>query len=119
MYMSKDKLRSLILLHLMLMIYSVSGVCSKNASTETFLSFKFCVYYGGVILLLAFYAICWQQIIKKLPLTTAYANKAITIAWGLVWGRLFFQETITVGKVGGIALVVVGIVVFAVADGKE
>ena len=82
----------------MLMIYSMSGICSKLASGEAFLSFRFCFYYAIIILLLGFYAIGWQQIIKRLPLTTAFANKAVTVIWGIIWGAVFFHEKVTVGK---------------------
>lgn len=113
---NKSKLKTLALLHGMLMIYSMSGICSKLAAGEKFLSFKFCLFYGILIMLLGFYAIGWQQIIKRLPLSTAFANKAVTIIWGLIWGMLFFHEKITVQKVLGILLVVIGIVIFSRAD---
>ena len=51
-----------------------------------------------------------------MPLTLAFANKAVTTVWGLVWGLLFFQERVTVGKLAGIALIVAGVVVFSTAD---
>lgn len=108
--------KTLIFLHLMLMVYSMSGIFSKLASGQPFLSLRFCLYYGAIILLLGFYAIGWQQIMKRLPLTMAFANKAVTTVWGLVWGLLFFQEKITVGKLIGVALVVAGVVVFSTAD---
>ena len=108
--------KTLIDLHLMLMIYSMSGIFSKLAAGQSFLSFRFCLYYGVIIALLGFYAIGWQQIIKRIPLTLAFANKAVTTVWGLVWGLLFFQERVTVGKTVGIALIVAGVVVFSTAD---
>lgn len=117
--MTKDKLKTFLLLHIMLMIYSMSGICSKMASKQEFLSFKFCLFYACIIGLLGFYAIGWQQIIKRLPLTTAFANKAITVVWGLIWGVFFFQEPITVGKVIGVVLVVTGVVIYAKADSGE
>lgn len=70
-----------------------------------------------IILLLGFYAIGWQQIIKRLPLTTAFANKAVTIVWGMIWGLLFFNEKITTGKVIGALLVMVGIILYSKAGG--
>lgn len=100
----------------MLMIYSMSGICSKLASGENFLSIKFCFYYGLIIFLLGFYAIGWQQIIKRLPLTTAFANKAVTIIWGIIWGLFFFSEPITFGKMAGAVLVVLGVVIFAYSE---
>lgn len=117
--MNKQKIKVLFLLHIMLMIYSMSGICSKMAAKQEFLSFSFCFYYGMIILLLGFYAIGWQQIIKRLPLTTAFANKAVTVVWGLVWGFVFFQEPITVKKVLGAVLVIAGVVIYAKADGEK
>ncbi len=114
--MNRDNLKVYIALHIMLMVYSMGTICSKMAAKQDFLSFKFCFFYGLIILLLGLYAVGWQQIIKRLPLTTAFANKAVTVIWGLVWGRLFFAESITIGKIIGVILVVIGIVVFAKAD---
>ena len=102
-----------IVLHIMLMIYSMSGICSKIAAQQQFLSLSFCIYYGCIILLLGFYAIGWQQIIKHIPLTTAFANKAITVVWGTVWGVIFFHESISIGKILGVLLVVLGVVLYA------
>ncbi len=114
--MDKKKLKALLALHIMLMVYSFSGVLSKLASGEPFLSFKFIIYYAGVIFLLGVYALVWQQIIKRLPLTTAFANKAVTVIWGIVWGAVFFHEGITAGKLIGAALVIAGVVLYARAD---
>lgn len=108
--------KTLLLLHLMLMVYSMSGIFSKLAAEQPFLSFRFCLYYGAIIALLGLYAIGWQQIIKRMPLTLAFANKAVTTVWGLVWGLLFFKESVTWGKLAGIALIVAGVVVFSTAD---
>ena len=107
--MKRSKLSTLFALHLMLMLYSMSEICSKKAAGESFLSVRFCLYYGTVILLLGVYAIGWQQVIKRIPLTTAFANKAVTVVWGLVWGALFFHEAVTPGKLLGAALVIAGL----------
>ena len=117
--MTSDKKKYLIYLHILLIIYSLSAVCSKLASVEKFMSFMFCLFYGLVLFLLALYALCWQQIIKHLPLTMAYANKAVTVVWGILWGLLLFGEMITVGKIIGALLVITGIVIYAISDGKE
>lgn len=117
--MNKSKLKTLLFLHVLLMIYSMSGICSKLAAKQPFLSFGFIVYYGLIIALLGIYAICWQQIIKRLPLTTAFANKAVTIVWGIVWGAVFFHESITVGKVLGAIIVIIGVVLYATAGDES
>lgn len=116
--MKRSKFSTLFALHLMLMLYSMSEICSKKAAEESFLSVRFCLYYGTVILLLGVYAIGWQQVIKRIPLTTAFANKAVTVVWGLVWGVLFFREAVTPGKLLGAALVIAGVILFERADGE-
>ena len=83
------------------------------AANERFLSFDFLLYYLLMLLTLVIYALGWQQIIKVLPLSTAFANKAITVVWGLVWGKLVFNESIVAGKLIGIGLIVAGIVLFS------
>lgn len=117
--MNKSKIKTLFLLHIMLMIYSMSGICSKMASKQEFLSAGFCFYYAMIIILLGFYAIGWQQIIKRLPLTMAFANKAVTIVWGIIWGVVFFDEAITAGKIIGAILVIIGVVIYAKSDGEK
>lgn len=114
--MTKSKMKTLFALHLLLMVYSMSGICSKLAASTKFLSLEFCFYYGIIILLLGLYAIGWQQIIKRLPLTTAFSNKAITVVWGIVWGCLFFGEGITLNKLVGAAFIIVGVVLYSRSD---
>jgi len=110
--MKKEKsanIKTYILLHLIILGYSVSALLSKTASGQVFISTNFILCYGGAVFLLVVYALMWQQILKRLPLSVAYANKAISLLWGLIFGMLFFHESITVGKIIGIALVCGGI----------
>ena len=58
------------------------------------------------------YAIGWQQVIKRLPLTMAYANRAITIVWGIIWGLLFFNEKLNAGKIIGAVIVIAGVLLY-------
>ncbi|MBR2592017.1 MAG: transporter [Oscillospiraceae bacterium] len=103
-------------LHALLAVYSLTSVFSKLAAGQEFLSLPFCLYYGAVIVLLGVYAIGWQQVIKRLPLTAAYANKAVTVVWGFLYGILFFREAVTPMKVIGLLTVVAGVVLFAFSD---
>lgn len=114
-----EKSKSIIrifILHIILLVFSLSTVLSKLASGEKFLSLRFCGFYAGIILLLGIYAIVWQQLIKHLPLIFAYANKAVTIIWGLIWGYLLFSESITLNKIIGALVVIAGIVVFSLGE---
>ena len=111
-----SRLKTLFGLHLLLIIYSLSGVLSKLAARVEFLSWEFCLLYLGILAILGIYAIGWQQILKRMNLTSAFSNKAITIVWGIIWGALFFMEPVTPMKVIGAVLIVVGIVLFSNAD---
>ena len=113
------KVKPYLLLHALLLLYALSTLLSKLAAGEEFLSPRFILFYGGVIGLLGIYALGWQQVIKRLPLTAAYANKAVTVVWGLIAGLLFFGEAMTWGKAAGAAMVIAGVVLFALADGEQ
>lgn len=117
--MTASKIRTLVALNVLLMVYSMSGILSKLAAGVDFLSWQFVGLYAGIIAILGIYAIGWQQILSRMALTSAFANKAVTIVWGIIWGFLFFQEQITLGKVIGGALIIAGVVLFATADGDD
>lgn len=110
----KLSLKVFLLLQLLLAVVSFCGVFSKLAAGVPMFSFRFFLYYGGLLFLLAVNAIFWQQIIKRLPLTIAYANRAIGIIWGMIWSRLVFGDVITPKKIIGAAIVIVGIVLYSV-----
>ena len=105
-----------IFLHILLAVYSLGGVYSKFAAQSAFLSWPFIFWYGVGLANLFLYAIMWQQIIKHLPLTTAYANKAVTIVWGILWGTLFFMEDITWNMILGATIVIIGVIIVVMAD---
>ncbi len=114
----KASSRTYALLHALLVAYSFNGVLSKLAAQHPFLSIRFILLYMGGICLLGIYAIGWQQVIKRMPLTTAYANRAVTVVWGLVWGVLLFHEQVNAFKFAGSVLVLLGVVLFAWAGNQ-
>ena len=87
-------------LHALVLFYSLSALCSKKAASYPVAS-------RG-----------WQQIIKRLPLSTAYMNKAATVIWGLIFGSLFFGERVSAPKLFGAALIIAGIVLYALPEGE-
>ena len=60
----------------------------------------------------------WQQVIKHLPLTIAYANKAVTVVWGILLGLAVFGEAVTPRQVIGAVIIICGIVLFVRADNE-
>lgn len=116
----KIQWKDLLMLQAVFFIYSISSVVSKFASGKDLLSFEFILFYGLDVMILGVYALLWQQVIKKFELSIAYANKAITLLWALVWGIVLFHEQITPGKVAGIVLVMIGIFILnSGEDGEE
>ena len=106
-------------LHMLLLIYAAGSVCSKLASGYPFGSAAFVTLYGGSILSLGIYALGWQQIIKRLPLTTAYANKAVTVVWGMVFGVGLFREQIRLQQIAGAVFILIGFILFSTAIAEE
>lgn len=111
--MKKKKLGIIDILQLQsaVVVYSLSTVAAKLASEHEFLSFKYILFFGLEFVILAVYALIWQQMIKKFQLSIAYANKALTLMWSLVWNFFLFHNGITLYKVVGVVLVVIGVMV--------
>ncbi len=126
----KLTLKLLIFLQAAVCIYTFSGIAAKFASRYelsaffTFLkllfseglnkeiftmeNLGFVVCYGCELLVLGVYAILWQQIIKRIDISTAYANRALAIFWSTLWAVLFFKESISLFNIIGIVIIVVG-----------
>lgn len=110
---------NILLLQVVFFIYSISSVVSKLASNQETFSPAFILLYGVDVLVLGVYALLWQQVIKKFELSIAYANKAVTLLWALVWGIFLFHETITLWKIAGILLVMAGILILNGGEGEQ
>ncbi|MBQ5333142.1 MAG: EamA family transporter [Oscillospiraceae bacterium] len=117
--MDKSKIRSYILLHIIIFVYSMSSILSKKAALAEFLSMRFIIFYGLVLVCMGVYAIVWQQVIKNLPLNAAFANKSVTVIWGMIWGSLFFHETITPKMALGALIVIAGVIMVITGGEKE
>ncbi|MDD6328015.1 MAG: EamA family transporter [Eubacteriales bacterium] len=114
--MNKERLKTMLLLHILLFLYSLGAIAAKLAGQQEFMSAKFIFFYGIVLVGLLLYALFWQQILKRVSLITAYANKAVTIIWGVLWGKLIFEETITVWNIIGSMIVICGVYMVVSAD---
>lgn len=114
---NKAKFRRLMMLHALFMLYSAAGILSKLAAGCPFMSGPFLLLYGGALAVLFVYALGWQQVLKGIALSVAYSSKAVTVAWGLLWGALLFKEDVTPKKLLGAAMAVAG--VFLVTTGAD
>ena len=103
----------MVLMHFGFFLYTCYSVIGKIASRFDAMSLPFIIAYGSVFVILFVYAILWQQVLKVIPLTTATANKTITIVWGIVFGIILFKEHISLHMYLGALLILIGIIVLS------
>ena len=93
------------------LIYSLSMVAAKFAGEYPIASVYAIGFYGLAFILLGCFALIWQQILKRVPLTAAYLNRAVTVLYGMVFGAILFSEQITWNMVIGAIIIICGVVV--------
>ncbi len=103
------KILWLIVLQISIFIYTLGGIASKFASMEESITLKFLALYLGEIVILGIYAIIWQQVIARIDLSIAYANKGAALIWSLIWAIAIFDEKVTAWNIIGIVIVMIGI----------
>lgn len=113
----KPQFKDYLLLHISFFIYAFAAVLAKLASGHPFLSFWFLLFAGGEVAVLGLYALLWQVVLGRFPLTKAYAAKGTVVLWGLVFGFILFQEKITMMNLLGSVVILTGVVVVS-SDGK-
>ncbi|SFQ09065.1 hypothetical protein SAMN04487928_11833 [Butyrivibrio proteoclasticus] len=101
----------ILLLQSAVVVYSLSTVAANLASKYEFLSTGYILFFGLEFVILAAYALIWQQMIKRFQLSVAYANKALTLMWSMLWNFIIFSQGITPFKVVGVLLVVIGVMI--------
>lgn len=115
----KRKIMRFIILNFMMLLYSMAAVFSKFAAREKFFSIAYILWWGSAIFVLFIYALGWQQIIKDVPLVVAYMYKATSVLWGLFWGMIIFGEKLSINKILGGILVIVGLLLMLREDNFE
>ena len=111
-------LLSFLFMHIAFLVYTLYPLLGKFATRYEMLSFQFVALYCVVFAILFLYAILWQQVLKRIPLTTAIANKSITIVWGMIFGLLLFGEGISLKMLIGVALILSGILILSTEKEK-
>jgi len=112
-YTKKTNFSSFLFMHAAFLVYCIYPLLGKFATRYELLSFPFMALYCVVFGVLFVYAILWQQVLKKIPLTTAIANKSITIVWGMIFGLLIFKEQVSLKMIIGAALILSGILILS------
>ena len=98
---------------------SLTSPCLKIGSQnyETF-SPGYFFWFGLAVIILGIYAVCWQLILEKLPLTTAYLRRGFSYILIFVWARVIFHEAITWKQILGILVITIGMVI-SISDEKS
>lgn len=107
----KQKIKNMLLLQGVVIIYTLSGIMSKNASANGDNPVRFLFFFGMEFVILGIYAILWQQMIKRFELSVAYANRSMAVLWSMLWAVLFFHDKITLSNIIGVLFVTLGTVI--------
>jgi len=95
------------------LLYACVTLFTKYAALHEFLSWQYYVGLCGAIGVMGVYAICWQQILKRIELSTAYMFKGTSLIFIMLFAALFFSEQITQMNVIGAIVIIIGIALFA------
>lgn len=112
----KNSVKWYVVLHIIFLIYAFSALLGKQAGTYSVGNMGFLLLYGGSLACMGIYALVWQQVIKHLPLISAYASKAVTVLWGLAFGALVYGERISARQMLAVCLIAAGIILLAFSD---
>lgn len=94
-------------------VYACTSIFTKMASRQEMLSLPYMLWIAGAIGVMGIYALLWQQVITRVPLSTAYMFKGTSLIFVLLFSALLFGEVITVKNLIGSAIIIVGIVLYA------
>lgn len=104
-------LKNILLLQAIIIIYTISSVMAKMASANGEDPFRMLMFLALEFMILAVYAVLWQQMIKRFELSVAYANRSMAILWSMIWAVIFFHDKITFRNVLGVLIVLLGTVI--------
>lgn len=97
------------------LVYACTTIFTKMASRQEMLSLPYMLWIAGAIGVMGIYALLWQQVITRMPLSTAYMFKGTSLIFVLLFSALLFGEAISVNNLIGSAIIIIGIVLFAKA----
>jgi multidrug transporter EmrE-like cation transporter len=95
------------------LLYACVTLFTKYASQQEMGSIAYCFGLAGAIGVMGAYAICWQQILKRVELSTAYMFKGTSLIFIMLFAFALFGELITIMNLIGAAVIITGITLFA------
>ncbi|MFO7735010.1 MAG: EamA family transporter [bacterium] len=111
------RVKKIILLNMVIVLYPVIAILAKMASMHPFMSKSFMLYLFFEIIFMGLYAVFWRYILKYLDVSMVYANRALVIIYNMLVGAFLFDESISLWNILGGLIIICGIgVVFSNAD---
>jgi drug/metabolite transporter (DMT)-like permease len=98
------------------LFYACTGIFTKMASKQEFLSWSYVLWIAGAVGVMGVYALLWQQVLKHIELSTAYMFKGSGMIFGLLIAWALLGEQITLNNIIGAAIIIIGIALFAKAE---
>ena len=98
------------------LLFASTSIFTKFAAQHEFLSWQYCVGLCGAIGVMGAYAICWQQILQRIELSTAYMFKGTSLIFVMLLAFAIFGEAITMMNIIGACVIVLGIAMFSIDD---
>lgn len=95
------------------LVYACTYICMKEASLHVFLSAPYLLWILGAVGVMGVYAVLWQQILARVPLSMAYMFKGTSLIFVLLLSALLFHEGITLQNILGSVVIVSGIILYA------
>ena len=93
-------------------VYACTSIFTKMASRQEILSWSYLLWIAGAIGVMGVYALLWQQVIARMPISTAYMFKGTSLIFVLLFSVLLFGESITLNNIIGPVIIIIGIVLF-------
>jgi drug/metabolite transporter (DMT)-like permease len=101
------------------LVYACTFIFTKMAAQQDVMSLTYLLWIAGAVGVMGVYALLWQQVIARMPVSTAYMFKGTSLIFVLIFSFLLFKEAITVSNIIGSVIIIVGILLYARADDKS
>jgi len=95
------------------MLYACVGICTKMAAMQEPMSWPYLLWFMGAVAIIGLYAVLWQQVLRRVELSTAYLFKGTTLIFTMLIAALLFGETITIPNIIGSVIIITGITLLA------
>lgn len=107
------RLKTIVILLLINLIYAVVSILTKYTSQQEFLSWRYICGLAGAVGVMGIYAILWQLVLKRVELSLAYMFKGTSIVFVMLLAFWLFSEQMTWNNIVGAIIIILGIVLYA------